>query len=127
MYRQGKLSNWKRHKTPKQGPLQSKPTYCLTNHYHRSGLEGKVCDELRLRKIAGDIIDYVVEKNYELESYGMPLGISYRADFVTEEKDGTTEIIDAKGIFFPLFKLKWRLMQAMFKSNPTVKFRVVTR
>lgn len=125
MYRQSKFKYWKS-KKPREGQSYAKSCYCLSDHFHRSMLEGRVCDELRLRKIAGDIKDYRIEVTYRLELEGCKLG-TYRADFVVENPDGTTEIIDAKGIQFPLFKQKWRIMESMFRNDPNTVLRIVTK
>ena len=89
-------------------------------------LEGRVCDELRLRKIAGDMKDYRREVTLHLELDGCKLG-TYRVDFVVEENDGCTTFVEAKGIAFPLWKQKWAILQTMHKDNPLMKFLVVRR
>lgn len=123
-FRQGSIRYWRR-KKPLEGRTKAVSGYCLTDHFHRSGLERKVCDELRLRKLAHDIKDYRCEVAFDLELQGVKLG-RYYADFVVENNNGTKEVIEAKGIAFPLFKQKWKILLAMFKDDPNYTFRIVT-
>lgn len=84
-----------------------------------------MCDELRLRKIAGDIMDYRREITIQLMLDGCKLG-TYRVDFVVDEWDGTQEFVEAKGLAFAVWKMKWSILQAMYRNDKTKKFRVVT-
>jgi hypothetical protein len=124
MFRQSKFKYWKRHESPNKYKANS--GYCLSNHFHRSTLEKKTCDELRLCKIAGEIKDYRVEVNIHLELDGLNLG-TYRADFVVENNDGTTEIVEAKGMQLPVFRQKWKILEHMIKDDPNVTMRMVTK
>ncbi|HYF37197.1 MAG TPA: hypothetical protein VD994_17990 [Prosthecobacter sp.] len=126
MQRISRLSSWRRHKRPTEANIKAKSCYCLSNHFHRSGLEGRVCDELRLRKIGGDIKDYRVEQTLRLELGGCKLG-TYRVDFIVEENDGSIEYVEAKGLAFAPWKKKWEILQHMHRGDPNVKFRVVNR
>ena len=125
-FRQSRLKYWRKKKRPTEAHTKAIQTHCLSEHYHRSGLEAKTCDELRLRKLANDIKDYRVEVNFPLELDGVKLG-TYRADFVAENHDGTFEIIEAKGIAFALWKQKWKILQGMLRNDPLYSFRVVTQ
>lgn len=126
MYRQAKLTYWRRKKPLEGKSSKAQMTICNSDHRHRSGLEARVCDELRLRKLASDIKGYIREVPMRLELDGLNLG-TYIADFVVEHFDGTTEIVEAKGIAFPLFKKKWAILEHMNRNNPMVKMTLVTR
>lgn len=124
--RESRLKYWKRKKRPRDGQSNAKSCYCLSDHFHRSGLEGRVCDELRLRKIAGDLKDYRREVRLPLALDGCKLGV-YICDFVVEENDGTIEYLEAKGIAFQRWKRNWDILMHMHKDDPKYKFRVVRK
>lgn len=134
MFRQARFSNWRRKKPIEGKSSTAKSCHCLSEHFHRSGLEGRVCDELRLRKKAGNdvppdpngIKDYRREVRIQLELNGVKLG-TYICDYVTEDLDGGTTFIEAKGIAFPLWKQKWAILQGMHRDNPLMRFVVVTK
>lgn len=126
MFRVKKFGGWRQHKRPRDGQSFAKSCYCLSDHFHRSGLEGRVCDELRLRKIAGDIKDYRKEQTQHLELDGLSLG-TYRADFVIDHNDGTTEIMEAKGIEFQKFKRDWKILEHMHRNNPNIILTIVKK
>lgn len=125
MHSQGKFKYWRR-KKPTEANTRAKAGYCLSDHFHRSGLEVRVCDELRLRKLGGDIRDFKVEVTFQLELGGVKLG-TYRADFVVDHFDGITEVIEAKGLFFPVFKQKWKIFEGMHRDNPLMKLTIITK
>lgn len=129
MHRVKKLYAWRR-KKPMEGQSKAVGGRCLSEHYHPSGLERKVCDELRLRKIAGDIVDFrtqvpitLMEGEVNVSKF---LG-KYIADFLVEHPDGTQEIIEAKGIEFRDFKKKWRALEEMYRGDPKMTLTIVKR
>lgn len=126
MNRIARLSTWKRHKRPRDGQSFARRTACLSDHSHASGLEARVCDELRLRKIAGDIKDYRREVTLQLELEGLRLG-TYRVDFVVEHHDCTIEYVEAKGIEFQKWKRDWKILEHMNRDNKAVKMTVVRK
>lgn len=130
MYRQKKISYWARKKKPRDGQSNAQSSYCLSHHYHRSKLEARVCDELRLRKIAGDILDYRIEVPIVLMDGEVNISKyigKYVADFVVDHVDGTKEIIEAKGIQFTMFKKKWAALERMYQNDVNMKLTMVTR
>lgn len=129
MHRVSKFSGWKR-KKPMEGQSAARSGRCQKDHYHRSQLEIRVCDELRLREIAKDIKEYFVEvpitlivNDVNISEY---LG-RYYADFWVEHNDGTQEIIEAKGIQFQTFRKKWKALEAMYRGDKNMTLRMVTR
>ena len=78
--------------------------------------ESRYYSELKLRKRAGDIEDFELQPEFELqEKYRdtdgkMIRAIKYKADFLVHHK-GLEEIVDVKGIQTPVFKLKWKLLK----------------
>ena len=70
-------------------------------------------NDLLLRKRAKDIKNYVRQVNFPLTVNGYKVGV-YIADFVIEHNDGSKEILEMKGRSTDVFKLKWRLMEAIY-------------
>lgn len=129
MHRIKRLSTWRRHKKPYEGQSKAKGGVCLSDHWHRSGLEIKTCDELRLRVIAKDIMSY--EREVPIILMDGEVNVSkylgkYYADFVVLHNDGHQEIIEAKGIFFPTFKKKWKVLEKMSQGT-TTELTIVTK
>ena len=60
------------------------------------------------------------EKNIKFYHLG-----NYYMDFVAYNKDGTEEWIEAKGAENELWKLKFRLTEAIFKSQPEKALQIV--
>lgn len=124
VWREKHLGSWRRKTQPRVGQSNAKSCYCLSDHFHRSGLEGRVCDELRLRKLAGDIKDYRREVTLHLEIDGCKLG-TYRVDFITDDLDGGITYVEAKGIAWAQWKRNWSILQHMHKGDPMVRFDVI--
>lgn len=129
MHRVKKLWAWKR-KRPYEGQSKSKSGYCLSDHWHQSGLEIKVCDELRLRLIAKDFVGYgrqipftLMDGDVNVSQY---IG-RYIADFVIQHHDGSQEIVEAKGIRFPTFKKKWKVLEKMYKNDPKMTLTIIEK
>jgi hypothetical protein len=117
----------RRRKNPIEGrSSRAEVCYCVSNHFHRSKLEARTCDNLRFRKLSGDIVNFKVEVSIPLKLNNFFLGV-YRCDFVTEDMDGGITFIEAKGIQFPLWKLKWKILQAMYSGNQKTRFVVIEK
>lgn len=82
--------------------------------------ESRYYSELKLRKRAGDIEDFELQPEFEIQekfrdSDGNSIrAIKYRGDFLVHHNNGLEEIIDVKGIQTPEFKLKWKLLKHKF-------------
>ena len=87
-----------------------------------SKFEASYAQELDLRKKAGDILDYERQKTLELvvNSY---LVCTYRIDFVVYH-DGCTEYVELKGWPTPVWRLKWKLFEALF-DRPGNKLTII--
>ena len=121
----------------------ARKTECKQGHKHDSGREAQFCAELRLREIAGDIDSYEVNKKYQLQpGFQMkPIdqkhihpwrqrgeavrAINYIADFVVKHSDGMTEVIDVKGMQTDAFKIKWKLLQYLYRESASVILTIV--
>ena len=88
-----------------------------------SRFEAGVAQELELRKRAHDIKDFKEQVTIPLAVNGYHI-CNYRIDFVIEHNDGTIEYLEAKGFSTPVWKLKWKLFEAIYADKPNVKLTV---
>lgn len=77
-----------------------------------SKLESKRYGELKLLKMAGQIIDLEIHKNWFLHVHGVRIGY-YESDFSYQEK-GRTVIEDCKGVATPLYRWKAKHVAAEY-------------
>ena len=111
--------------------------YKVEKHYYtnarKSIYNGKIYDsnfeagfarELDLRKKAGDIKDWEQQVNLDLIVNGYKV-CTYRIDFVVHHNDGTTEYIECKGYPTPVWRLKWKLFEALFGNDPNNKLTII--
>lgn len=78
--------------------------------------------QLKLLKRAGEIKDFGLQPRYELQPTFRKNGtthrsITYVADFVIDNNDGTTEIIDIKGVETQVFKIKKKLFEYKYPDK----------
>ena len=78
-----------------------------------SKFEAGVAQSLELRKKAGDILDYQEQVKIPLIVNGF-LVCNYYIDFVIQHVGGETEYLEAKGFSTPVWKLKWKLFEALY-------------
>ena len=83
--------------------------------------------QLKLLKQAGEIKDYRLQPRYELQPAFKKNGKKYRAityiaDFAIINNDGTTEVVDIKGVETQVFKIKKKLFEYMY---PDLNLKVV--
>lgn len=76
---------------------------------------------LKLLKAAGEIKDFGLQPRYELLPTFTKNGTTYRAityvaDFVIENNDGTTEVVDIKGMETKDFKIKKKLFEYKYQD-----------
>lgn len=80
-----------------------------------SKLESTVYEQLKMLQLAGEIKDLELQKEFTLNVNGKQICI-YIADFVFKVKDKTV-IADAKGVITDVFRIKWKLIQALLPDN----------
>lgn len=78
-----------------------------------SALEARHYAKLKLLKRAGEIRDFERQASYDLEVNGQKIA-TYRADFVVTMPDGSIQVQDTKGYPTPEYKLKKKLMRAIY-------------
>lgn len=69
--------------------------------------------ELLLLVRSGDVIDMHRQVPFRLEVNGVDCG-SWRADFVYQDREGRLVVEDVKGHRTPLYKLKKKLVEAIY-------------
>lgn len=82
-----------------------------------SKAEAKYYGLLKMRKLAGDIVNFEMQVPYDLTVNGISVG-KYKADFMIQHKD-RKEVIDVKGMKTPVYNLKKRLMKAIYNIEIT--------
>lgn len=78
--------------------------------------------QLKLLKQAGEIKDFGLQPKFVLQEGFEKDGkryapITYYADFVVDNLDGTTDIIDIKGVETQVFKIKQKMFEYKFKDK----------
>lgn len=95
-----------------------------------SKYEAGVAQELELRKRAGEILDYDNQykvKIYIYNEHGKPvMMVGHKVDFRAHLKDGSYELIEAKGVETPDYKWRRRLLEELWlPAHPDHTYRVV--
>jgi hypothetical protein len=78
-----------------------------------SAAESRRWQELTLMEKCGDISDLQRQVVYKLV-VNEKLICSYRADFVYRDFDGHTVVEDVKGVKTPVYRIKAKLMKALY-------------
>jgi hypothetical protein len=93
----------------------AKKTINMAGRINDSKFEAGIANDLYLMKKAGEIIDYeeqvvipLIVNNYEI--------CKYKIDFVVYRNE-ETEYIEAKGYPGEVWKLKWKLFEALFTKE----------
>ena len=81
-----------------------------------SKLEAKRYGSLKLLKAAGEIESFELQKRYPLVVNGVKI-CTYVCDFVVNYPNGARVIEDTKGVLTPDFKLKMKLMKAIYNID----------
>lgn len=77
--------------------------------------------QLKLLKKAGEIRDIGLQQKFMLQPGFEKNGVKYQpityiADFVITNNDGTTEVVDVKGVETQVFKIKQKLFEYMYSD-----------
>ena len=105
--------------------------HSITNQYngitYHSKLESAYAQELDIRVKAGDIKSWDRQVKLDLKVNGQHI-CNYYIDFVIHHNDGTKEFIEVKGFETEVWRLKWKLFEAVFddfKECPDDKMTVI--
>ncbi len=99
-----------------------KQTYNGQNY--DSGFEAGYAAELDLRVKAKDIKSWERQVKIPLDVNGYHIA-NYYIDFIIHHLDGTTEYVETKGLASDVWRMKWKLFEALYGDKPDVKLTVV--
>lgn len=83
-----------------------------------SRFEASVAEELTLRKKAGEILDFDKQFKVEMWAYDKngkkAMKVSHKIDFRVHHKDGSFELLEAKGIETADYKMRRRWLETFW-------------
>lgn len=92
--------------------------------YH-SKLEAAYAQQLHLRKLAGEITEILPQYPLRLYVNGKKI-CNYFIDFKITLADGSVELIEVKGFETDVWRLKWKLTEALLEElEPNAKLVLV--
>jgi hypothetical protein len=90
-----------------------------------SKYEGRFYGELLIQQKAGLIKEIQRQVNIPLIVNGKII-CTYKADFIVTYKNGDKELIETKGVQTPDFRIKWKLLDALWSVEfPAIKRTLV--
>lgn len=102
-------------------------TTVYLDHKYDSIAEAQYAQDLQSRLKAKDIKSWRPHPRIELTVNGNRV-VDYRMDFEVEHFDGKRELVEVKGnpARTPLWQLKWKILNAMFRDDPMTIIRLVS-
>lgn len=101
---------------------------CDHGHAHDSRLEVVTCADLTNLKKAGEIKEFQFHPLVRLLGpSGQPVA-TYEVDFKVEKNDGIIQFIECKGRHLekdPAWRLKWALLNDLYRGDPGYEFQVI--
>lgn len=92
---------------------------------YMSRSEAQYAAELDMRKKAKDIKEWTRQIRIPLKIYGLTI-CNIVVDFQVTHNDGSIELVEYKGFSTDLWKIKWKMLQAIYgKEHPEIKLTVV--
>lgn len=91
--------------------------------YH-SKKEAGYAKELDYRLKAGDIKGWERQIKISLDVNGYHI-CNYYMDFVVEENDGTKTYVEVKGFVTDVWRIKYKLFEALYGDDPNINLLVV--
>ena len=89
-------------------------TVCRRSHSHPSKAEAARCDDLCLMERAGEIVGLEFQPEYDLKVNGQHI-CRYVADWTYRDaRTGSLVVEDKKGVETAVFKIKAKLMRAIY-------------
>lgn len=107
------VMTWKEYMRNKYGNTKVE----IDGHKFDSRKEANYYGQLKMRKMAGEIVNFEIQVKYDLVVNGVLVG-KYICDFLIQHKD-RKEVIDVKGFKTPVYNLKKRLMKAIYNIEIT--------
>ena len=108
----------------KQNKYHAKSSEYDGRWYH-SKKEAAYAQELDLRKKAGDIKEWIPQYKIDLKVYGKHIA-NYYVDFKVINNDDSVELHEVKGFVTDLWRLKWKLLEAIYdRYHPGITLVVI--
>ena len=98
-----------------------KQTY--KGYSYMSKKEANKAFELDLLVKAGEVISWERQVKIPLRVNNQ-LICNYYVDFLVHWKDGTEEYVEIKGFKTDLWRIKWKMFEALYKDKPNIKLSV---
>lgn len=115
------IKYWKYEKRSKYG---NKTTYYNGYNYH-SKFEANYAQELDLRLKAGEIKSWQRQVKMSLDVNGKHI-CNYYIDFLVIHSDDEREYVEVKGFATDLWRIKWRLLEALIDEiDPGASLTIV--
>jgi hypothetical protein len=89
-----------------------------------SKFERTIAQELELRVKAGELKSFDEQVKIPLIVEGYKV-CDYKIDFVAYRTDGVTEYIEAKGFPTQVFKIKWKLFEALYGNKEKTELIII--
>lgn len=100
----------------------------IPTHYRGSSYDSKAEAQYAMwldsEKKAGRIKRWEKQKKIELTVKGHHI-CNYYIDFVIHHTDGLKEYVEIKGMVLPVWRIKWKLFEALYSSKKNVKLTIV--
>lgn len=80
--------------------------------WYQSKLEARYAQQLDFRIKAGEVLEWKPQHKIEIKVNGVKI-CNYYIDFLVTLKDGSRQYVEVKGLEQEVWKLKWRLCQAL--------------
>lgn len=114
----------------RQNKYNAKSNYYNGNLYH-SKKEAAYAESLDLLLVAKEIKSWDRQVKISLDVNGKDGKkyhiCNYYCDFLVENSDGSKELHEVKGWETPVFRLKKRLMEALYlPEHPDIKYVIIT-
>ena len=124
--RKGKIDNEILDQEPKKSKYKNEKTI-VDGIQFDSIKEAEYYCKLKILKKAGEIKDFGLQPRFELQPAFEKNGVKYQpityvADFVIVNNDGTTDVVDVKGFETQVFKIKKKLFEYKY---PELSLKVV--
>ena len=106
-------------KPPIKKPKYNNRKVEIDGHKFDSKLEAQYYEFLKRKKATGKIKDFSLQPRYTLQETFKRDGKTYRsityiADFEVLHNDGSTQVIDVKGMMTDVFKIKAKLFTKLY-------------
>lgn len=108
----------------RKGAKYSNVRQTYQGYSYQSKKEAQQAFELDLLQKAGEIKSWERQKTLSLDVNGIHI-CNYRMDFVIYHHDGRTEFLEVKGFPTDVWKMKWKLLEALYGDNKKYKLTII--